>query len=332
MKRFLSLFLFIFLCFIFAKNTLFADTEENSMPSIVPNKTGYENIERQNATSYPDSAYNNSPVYFTDFSVFVREKAVVITWKASEKNRTVILYRSTKSFSSFISLTDAIPIADITDMGLPYIDYPPAGIPYYYAVAEEHQISSGNVQFIDGKNTAGVPAEVLYSGNNADADTALFESRPIPLPFLNLAKADKKRVLFFSSQTENIINALTVGKRDYKEFVLSPVKREHYIFSDDKKTPEGGETMELQRILKEYFLPHRWQQCEKELADFLLIKRTSRVTARALFYIGEALFFQNKYETALLKFLTAQDMYPMQSAEWAQYCLAELANFSKQRK
>ncbi|AGT44057.1 tetratricopeptide repeat protein [Treponema pedis] len=312
----------------FASFTVFA--EDAALPDIKPDKTGSEKVE-YNALKPAVSEQSPEPFYFTEFSVFVRDKAVVITWKASAEKRNVILYRSIKSFSSLISLTEAVPLANITDTGLPYIDYPAAGIPYYYAIAEENQIASGNIKFVDGKNTVSAPVEILFSGAEADR-AAAYDTRPVPLPFLNPAKEEQKRILFFSSQTENLISSLTAEKRDYREFVLSSLRRDYYIFSDDKKTPEGGETMELQRILKDSFLTQKWERCEKELNAFLSIRRTSRVAARSRFYLGEVLFFQNKYEAALLKFLTAQDMYPAQSAEWAQYCLLELANSSKQRK
>ncbi len=304
------------------------DVEEDTIPSVTPDKSEYQNIQYGSENGF-DEPQKNEPVFFTDFSAFVREKAVVITWKASLPNKNVFLYRSTKNFSSFISLADAVPIANITDTGIPYIDYPAQGIPYYYAIAEENQLASGNIKFIGGKNTLTAPIEILALGKDAAQEKPVYETRPMPLPFLNPLKIEKKKMRFFSSQTESIIGALTAEKRNYGEFTASPLKKEPFIFADDKKNPEGGETMELQRILNENFINKNWQKCEKELNNFLLIKRTSRVTARTRFYLGETLFFQNKYEAALLKFLTAQDMYPVQSAEWIRYCLLALANSSQ---
>lgn len=311
-----------------AEDVTIRELEEETIPRVTPDKSGYQNITYGVGTGFDDPK-QNEPVFFTDFSIFVREKAVIITWKASAPNKNVFLYRSTKNFSSFISLAEAVPIANITDTGIPYIDYPAAGIPYYYAIAEENQLASGNIKFIGGKNTLTAPIEILALGTETARGESVYETRPMPLPFLNPLKIEKKKTIFFSSQTESIIGSLTAEKRNYGEAAASPVKKEPFIFADDKKTPEGGETMELQRILNESFIHKNWQRCEKELNSFLLIKRTSRVTARTRFYLGEALFFQNKYEAALLKFLTSQDIYPVQSAEWIQYCLLELANSSQ---
>lgn len=315
---------------LFADDVHARDIEEESTVNVTPDKSGYQNSMYGVGNDF-NEPQKNEPVFFTDFSVFVREKAAVITWKASVPNTSVFLYRSTNNFSSFISLADAVPIANITDTGIPYIDYPAAGIPYYYAIAEENQLASGNIKFIDGKNTLNAPIEILALGTETDQIKPVYETRPMPLPFLNPLKVEKKKTRFFSSQTESIIGSLTAEKRNYGEFAASSIniKKEPFIFADDKKNPEGGETMELQRILNESFIHKNWQKCEKELNNFLLIKRTSRVTARTRFYLAEALFFQNKYEAALLKFLTSQDMYPVQSAEWIRYCLLALANFSQ---
>ncbi|UTC65849.1 MULTISPECIES: tol-pal system YbgF family protein [unclassified Treponema] len=330
MKKGFIIFLFFVAAFGFAEEAPIGDKTvagENElqqiMPEVRPDKTGSEKIE---FSTQPQEEEKTEEFAFISFSILLREKSVMISWKAKPEGRNLIIYRSTSSFSSISSLAEAIPIANITDKGLPFFDSPIPGIPYYYAIAEENEIASGNIQFINGINTISSPVEVFGSVGDQNKKP---QNRPVPLPFLNLAKQPKKRAEFFSSQTETLINTLTAEKKDYREFIISSQRLEPYIFPDDKKTPDGGESMELQRILNDYFYTKNWQKCENELTNFLRIRRTSRISARTHFYIGQTLFFQNMYDKALLEFLTAQDMYPSQAKEWAHYCLLELANSPK---
>ena len=329
MKKGFIIFLFV-VSFCFAEQAAFAEESlvgENELsqilPEVKPDKTGSEKIE---FAENPQELQKNEDFAFLSFSILTREKSVMISWKAKPEGRNLILYRSTTGFSSISSLAEAVPIANITDDGLPFFDYPIPGIPYYYAIAEENEIASGKIQFINGINTINSPVEVFASPEEQEKKSIALQNRPIPLPFLNPEKQIKKRTEFFSSQTETLINALTAEKRDFREFIISSQRLEPYVFPDDKRTPDGGESMELQRILKEYFYTKNWQKCNVELTNFLRIRRTSRVSARTHFYIGQTLFFQNLYDKALLEFLTAQDLYPSQAKEWTHYCLVELAN------
>ncbi len=276
-------------------------------------------------TNETDSFLGEERFSFISFATLVNEDTVIISWKASHPNKNIVIYRSHKRFASFMSLSEATPIANLKDTGEPYFDRPVAGTPFYYAIAEESQIASGKINFIGGKNTTAYPLAVKASANRPLKQNT--EVRAMPLPFLNLKQASQKKKKVFSSQTEKLINALIANQENYQELDEAAKKRKPYIFPDDKREPKGGETMELQRILKENFLRQNWAASEKELKDFLKIRRTTRVTARTNFYLGETLFFQNKYEEALLKFLNTESSYPTQSKEWVRYCLAEIASF-----
>ncbi len=321
-KLFILIFMGLF-SFCFAEN--YSSPGEDLIPAVVPKPEKNKQIQIIAPPQKLDN-FDTSKFYFISFSAIAREKAVVISWKASRQNSNLVIYRSTKPFSSFISLSKAVPIASLKDNGMAYLDYPVSGIPFYYAIAEEHQLASGNVSFVEGKNTIALPVEVIELNPSKIKKRESNLSRPIPLPYLNPSGEYKKKKLYFSSQTENLINSLTAGNEYYREFLPASLRKKSYIFPDDKRTPKGGETMELQRILKGSFSQKNWKKCQKELEDFLKIRRTIRVTARTKFYLGEVLFFQNQYDKALLKFLLAGDMYPKQSREWAQYSLLELAN------
>ncbi len=328
MKKLFILFFMGLFALSFAEDDL--SPNEDLLPNVTPNLQENREVKLTDNTEEPEN-FDISKFYFMSFSALAREKAIVISWKASVQNCNLILYRSTQAFSNFASLSKAVPIANIRDTGIAYLDYPVSGIPFYYAIAEEHQLASGNISFIDGKTTIALPVEIIEMDDDLPKIKKQAKRRPIPLPYLNPSKKYQKKKQYFSSQTEGIINALTAGKQDYREFPSAALRRKIYVFPDDKSKPMGGENMELQRILKGSFAKKKWAHCEKELKDFLKIRRTSRVTARSKFYLGEVLFFQNKYDKALLQFLIAGDMYPKQAKEWAQYSLTELANITKSK-
>lgn len=297
--------------------------EENLSPKVVPSVQDFNKIE-ENAVVTD----NTEPFCFTFFSAIVRDDAVVISWKASHTGRNLILYRASQEFESLQSLANAVPVASITDKGFPYIDYPPLGLPYYYAIIEENELDS-NIKFLRGKNTIEEPVSVLSSGQAVNVNGNTEIERALPLPVLNPKNEINKKSLFFSTETETIINGLTKNTV-YEQFKLSDYKHEIYIFLEDTAASDSGEKMELYNILQKNFLTKNWNSAEKDLNTFLKIKRTSRTSARSLFYLAEALFFQKRYGDALLKFLAVQDLYPKQAAEWIQYCILELSNSSKQ--
>ena len=264
----------------------------------------------------------NEPFSFTSFGVTVREKAVVITWSATHEGRNIIIYRSSAPFDSVSSLAGAVPVTNLKDTGTPFIDYPVPNISFYYAVLEESQLDNADIRFIMGKNTTNTPVTVM----NGQKNTEPFSERATPLPFLNPEKTEKKPPEFFSSETEEAVSALASYRADSEEPFP---EREPYIFPTDRQSPDGGEAMELQRILKESFLPKDWHNAEKEFNSFLKIRRTAKVSARTQFYLGEVFFFQKKYAAALLKFLLVQDTYEALSAEWIRHCLIRLADSSQ---
>lgn len=314
MKKGFILFCFNVVCFSFA---VFTETAPDGTAFDLSAEELVENGAGLNAGF-------EEPFSFTSFNLFVKEKAVVISWKASQLGRNVILYRARAPFDSISSLAGAVPLTYMKDTGVPFIDYPVSGVPFYYAIIEETQLDSGNISFMNGKNTVYTPVEV----RGAKTEQGTFTERSTPLPFFNPEKTEKNKPKFFSSETEQALNELTFkdGSGNIEE---PPLEREIYVFPIDKKAPDGGEAMELQRILKETFLEKNWTAAEKSFNSFLKIKRTAKVSARTQFYLGQVFFFQKKYDAALLKFLIVQDTYEALSAEWIRYCLVKLADLSE---
>ncbi|PIE98098.1 MAG: hypothetical protein CR988_04840 [Treponema sp.] len=268
---------------------------------------------------------NNKKSEISQFSVIIREEAVILNWKTDIPNQNLIIYKSTSPFIAFSSLVDAVLIADFKDTGNPFIDYPVPGIPYYYSIVTENEVSSGRVDFIPGKNTSNEAVEVFSEKMPTVSAKNSKNLRPMPLPFLNPDKSQELPKTIFSGETEKIISLLKSKSKNYENFLESTTKRSTYLFDEEKISGTTGELFGLQKIIKSYFYTEQWHNLEVNLTNFLQIRRSPEVTARAHFYLGEAYFFQSKYSKALKEFFQSEQIYTKKSNEWIQYSLLELA-------
>ncbi|ULQ59927.1 hypothetical protein K7I13_00850 [Brucepastera parasyntrophica] len=252
------------------------------------------------------------------FNVMLRNDAVIITWTSSPKGKNLVLYRSTSAFTGINSLVPAIVISSFKDTGTPYIDYPVPGVPYYYAILDEDDLSAGSVQFIPDQNTSRYTVEVPASFARVQRNV-LPVLRPMPLPWLNPSGAIDYGAATFPAGTEKMIQNLTKNTPARKSAPMIP-----YIFASDKNASGSGEEFLLKGIIDATFPDGLWDKAMTDLNEFMSIRRSAAATARVHFYLGEAYYFSGKYREALLEFLLAQDQYYNQSREWIQYTLEQI--------
>lgn len=258
--------------------------------------------------------------HFTSFDVVTRNDAVILTWKSDLSGNNLVLYRSTSPFISLESLVQSIPVSSFQDSGVPFVDYPVPGIPYYYAILDEGTIRTGTVSFEYGINTNRIPVEIpsYFAKIQRNPLPAI---RPMPLPWLNPYKEIKPLPAIFSIETNKIITNLLEKKP-----IQKTPEREAFIFSIDIKPVGGGEELALKKIIETHFITAQWETAAKEIGNFLSIRRTPETVARARFYLGQTYFFRGDYTNALLEFLLSQDEYYNKSREWIQYSMERLNN------
>lgn len=275
-----------------------------------------------NSLLVPVQVASAAPIQAASFSAFdamTRNDAVIVTWKASVKNRNLVLYRSTSPFSGMSSLVQAVVISTFKDDGTPYVDYPVPGVPYYYAVIDDDTLRTGSAMFSEGTNTNRIPVEVPAMYEKAQRER-LATLRPMPLPWLNPSSDPEIPALTFSKQTEAKIATLV------KEVPPSkPVKAlEPYMFRSDRNGSGIGEEYTLRTILEKDFNATSYDKAISELTEFLAIRRTDDTVARTHFYLGEAWYLKGEYRKALPEFLLAEDRYYNQAREWIEYTLAKM--------
>lgn len=268
--------------------------------------------------STPKQEIETEAVAFSNFDTITRNDAVIVTWKSSVQGKNLVLYRSTSPFTNMASLVQAIVVSSFSDMGMPYVDYPVPGVPYYYSIIDEGAISSGNTNFIAGVNTNRIPVEISSIFAYMQR-TKLPNIRPMPLPFLNPSRDSPIVGWQFSTGTEKMIRTLTSSTVAKQETERSP-----YMFLSDIESTSGGEEYSLKKILETSFSAKSWPDSIRLLSQFLTIRRTPQTTSRTHFYLGEAYYFTGNYRKALLEFLLAEDLYYNQSREWIQYVLEKM--------
>ncbi|MBN1617234.1 MAG: hypothetical protein JW875_07955 [Spirochaetales bacterium] len=259
-------------------------------------------------------------VDITAVDAMVRNDAIILSWTNPAKGSSLVVYRSTQPFTELASLTQAIVLSTIIDTGTPFVDYPVPGVPYYYALMEESSLLTGQAQFTPGKNTTRAPVEVSASFAKFPA-SKMPKVRPVPLPWLNPSRKASKPVWQFSTQTENMITKILPA-----EVNLPVVYHEPYVFRMDIESTGSGEEYALRSILEKSFLPGHWEKTIEDLEKFLSLRRTIPTTARARFYLGQAYYFNNKDNKALIEFLLSQNVYYTQSREWIQYIMNRLGS------
>ncbi len=254
------------------------------------------------------------------FDVILKNQAVIVNWASSDKNKPVILYRSTLPFENQTALTRATIIATLNEDSLPYVDYPVPGVPYYYAAVPENIIRSGTALFKYGENTNEFPVEV--PAEYADLKPQRKNTaRAVPLPTLNIPGQVDKTPVRFSRNTEKILTSLNgLAGTTANTPAIQDVP---YRFPEDYEA-SGGEESALKKILDDSFQTKQWEKLASELSVFMTLRRTPEISARVHFYLGQAYFFTSAYDKALEEFLLSQEMYYNKSREWVQRTMKKL--------
>ena len=246
------------------------------------------------------------------------EDRVIITFDTLGPRRNTILYRSMQPVRQPNDLLNAIIVqSGITS---PFIDVPVSGITWYYTVVFEDEIASGNIGIRPGVNATAVPVTIT-------ADRIQERSlRPIPLPALTLRNTipeslfitDVPEQISLSTETVNMLRATQMPSRKPPD--LKPPR----VFSVDLEAPLGGEESALFQIIMEYFVNFEWESARINLQHYLSLPRSRDIEARARFYLGQTLYYTEKYREALMEFLTFRTSNPEEANRWIDAVLSAM--------
>ena len=254
--------------------------------------------------------------------------SIVVTFKSSKPTRELILYRRTQPILTTDDLLQASFYLVLGKETTAYIDYPVAGIQYYYAVMDAELVKTGKISLLKDENTTTTP--VFLTALHPETGTEVRESkRSLPLPLLSLSSDLESgsglinsvasllpREKSISAETENIVADLLQKIYLQEDVAVLPLQ----VMDIDTIESEFGEAHTLQTIINDYLKTGKYEEAESELDTFLRINRSSEITARSHFYRGQAYYFQNNYQSALLEFLITSDVYYAETQPWIDNC------------
>jgi len=255
-------------------------------------------------------------------------EAVTISYRSTQANRELLLYRSSRPLSRYADLLGAVSY--VIEPGLETVtDTPPAGVDYHYAVLDSQLVKLGQADLVAGKNTTSDPVRIPIQ-EVAREEPASAPIRAVPLPFLSLdtsvfsGEALGPRIAYpdtreLSPATEEAVAEILRGIVD-----PGPAKMSVVVLEIDQAEAQGGEDYVLKNILRGRLASEEYAAAEQELVDFLSVRRESKLAARANFYLGQARFFQGRYEEALIDFLSAREQFYADADPWVDACFDRL--------
>jgi hypothetical protein len=261
------------------------------------------------------------------FALEIRPEAdsVVIRYRLSRSGNTV-LYRSVQPITRMADLLSAVIVQ--SGVNPPITDYPVPGIPYYYAVIFEDELSRGTVGIYPGFNATVNPVEITADRVGLPRAAEL-RSMPLPLISLNYAVPGIDN---FSELRNPIPLSLATAKTlgNLRRTAQDPgTGRMVRAFNQDLEADDYGisaENRALRVIVQGPFSQGDWETVRSELDRYLSIHHSSIAEARARFYRGQAMYFLGAYREAFYEFLLIRDYYPVEVNEWLESCLAVLVD------
>jgi len=253
------------------------------------------------------------------------EELVAISFRASNPERDLLLFWGTSPLTTSEDLLLSASKTQI-DAGVTRYDIPTIpGIDYYFAVIDAGLYKLGKAPLEKGKNTTSVPVQIPL----ATTASSTFSRRALPLPALELGfgvqsgrilqsaevpalPAEKK----LSSATTKAIAQLLKGMQDTP---VPPMKPQ--ILPADATPSPGGQIAALQAIVRGAFASQDMATAERQLKNYLSLRREKETETRARFYLAQAYFFQGRVRESLLEFLLTEDSLYHETQAWKDACL-----------
>ena len=297
---------------------------------IVPSPTASPSLKTTSGTIYAQTATSAAPSAFVSaIKAKTKGDAIVISYEASPKSQ-LVLYRGTKPLVGAADLLNASLIAAFTDKDGRFADYPVPGVDYYYAILGEEDLKAGRISIIPGVNSLTFPTQVRAAAISSGFSETPPESRTTPLPYFLMEDGVSGNTVLsqnggpttsrpVSSETEKAIAALLLKSPPVN--TAMPATR---ILPEELSIPSGGEDYSLSLIVSERIVAKDWLAAIDQLRKYLSLNRSPKASARARFYLGEALAYSGSSRDSFFEFLSARDFYPIETKPWIEYVLSIL--------
>jgi hypothetical protein len=229
-----------------------------------------------------------------------------------------VLYRSAQPIRQMPDLLNAFAVR--SGVGSPFVDYPAPGIPWFYAVIYEDEISGGTPAIQPGRNATVLGVEIA---GKAQAERGI---RSLPLPEMTVYAAVPEGDYLWSTPERLPLRAGTVKALESAPGGASaqtPLKKPR-VFARDMGGPAGGEESALMLIVQHIFARRDWSAAKEALLQYLALPRSAETEGRARFYLGQCWYFEGGYREALIEFLFVQSLHRAEANEWINAALTAL--------
>lgn len=281
------------------------------------------------ARAQPLAMSTTRPVVDMISAKAVSTNKIKITWKLPKdfSAEAVLIYKNTQPFTSVKNLEGLSPEAQLSGKAVSYTDTVTNYRDYYYAVIARLEDGSVYKVIIPSVNATVKGVKVSRPAKKEEPSEEQLEAarektyetgtlRELPLPYLDLIGDIERKPNVLSKKVMDCGIELAQG------YSASPKEKlEPYFFDQDLFEPGGGDDYFLFEVLKNYFVKKDYKGSVKALQEFLGVNRTQETTDRAVFYLGQAQYFNGNYRNALTMFLFVEDSYPVLSKKWINSCL-----------
>lgn len=261
-----------------------------------------------------------------DIQARIQDNAVFVRFDASRNGRTLSVYRSTIPFSTITDITDATLLDQFESSTRRFVDYPVPEVEYYYAVFDATLVERGTISIQPGENALAAPIRIAL-GDNRDVsiDVPRVTKRPAPLPMLQFASGITGsqspamrelprgvRAQPVSSETRRAIDGLLAHAPETRRFSPDPD-----ILPEDRAPDLEGAHATLAQVLDHEFSTGNYGRTVTLLENLLELPLSLEMEQRVRYYLGQALYFDGRRESAFLEFLSASggDLY-VRSRVW----------------
>jgi hypothetical protein len=284
----------------------------------------------QPAPPPPAPASPSAAPFVSSIEAKAKGDSIIISYKASPKSR-LVLYRGSAPIARAADLLDATLVAAFPDKNGIFADYPVPGIDYYYALLGEEDIKAGRISLALGVNSLPSPVQVRAAAVASGFAETPPAARTPPLPFFLIENEGIGSAAL--SLDDGLPPARAVSPETSKAISIllakAPQTRKALpgtsILREELAAPAGGEDYALSLIVSDKIASKDWSGSIDQLRKYLSLNRSPKATARARFYLGEALASTGSMRDAFFEFISARDFYPIETKPWIDYVLSTLA-------
>ena len=262
---------------------------------------------------------------------------VTLSWSAPAGTDAAaaefIVFRSRSPITSTEALAGATQLAVISGAEGRFLDYPVPGVPAHYALIDVREIAAGSINFVPGRSVTTEAVVLPLGGRTRDPqffNPFVFRDRPLPLlhPVRGMLEGTGEalpRALPATparALTPAAATALT-GLMDLRPAAGVPAQRP-VVLDAERTAVDKGVAFTLKSIVDGPFTQGTWGESREQLGNLLTLPLPAEVESRARFYLGQALFYEGRYERAVLEFVLARRHYVAEATPWIHASLARM--------